>query len=69
MQRPHRSLINRVQRRVAVLGGQRPPRSRLMVRRVADRVEPLVTGGLEAATVKASRAELVTSFDAWQIIA
>ena len=40
-----------------------------MVRRVADRVEPLVTGGLEAATVKASRAELVTSFDAWQIIA
>lgn len=69
MQRPHRTLVNRVQRRVAVLGGQLPPSARRVVRRVADRVEPLVAGGPGSAVVKASQADVVASFDAWQTVA
>ena len=69
MQRPHRSLRVRLQRSVAVVGGQLPPSARRVVRRVADRVEPLIVGGPEAAAVKASQAEIVTSFDAWQTVA
>ncbi len=69
MQRPHRPLRVRLQRTVTVVGGQLPPTARRVVRRVADRVEPLVAGGAEAATVKGSQAEVVTSFDAWQTVA
>ena len=69
MQRPHRSLGNRLQRTVAVLGGQLPPTARRIVRRVADRVEPLMVGGPVAAARKATQAEVVTSFDAWQTVA
>jgi hypothetical protein len=68
MQRPHRSLGYRLQRRVTVLGGQLPPTARRVVRGLADRVGPLLTSGKPAAGPP-SQAEVVTSFDAWQTIA
>ena len=69
MQRPHRTLRVRLQRRVAVHGGRLPPTVRRIVRRIADRVEPLAVGGAETAAVSGGQAEVVVSFDAWQTVA
>ncbi|HEY3337475.1 MAG TPA: Stealth CR1 domain-containing protein [Propionicimonas sp.] len=69
MQRPHRSLRVRLQRKVTVLGAQLPPGGRRVVRRIADRLEPLVMGGTSAAAVRDAGAEVVTLFDAWHTVA
>ena len=68
MQRPHRSLGYRLHRSFTVLGGQLPPKSRRIVRGIADRVAPLLASG-ESVAGPSSQAEIVTSFDAWQTIA
>ncbi len=68
MQRPHRSIGIRIQRRVNLLGARLPPRTRRLLRGLADRWAPVIGTTGRRVSIPWSRAECVTTFDAWQVV-
>ncbi len=68
MQRPHRSIGIRIQRRVNLLGARLPPRTRRLLRGLADRWAPVIGTTGRRVSIPWSRAECVSTFDAWQVV-